>query len=189
MRRIGLAVGLALGLSLAPLASQAQQTRQTVRIGCLVHGPSSPQGGFVWAFVPAMRGYVEGDNFVIDIRSADNKPERLPALAAELVRLNVDIIITVGDGELRAAKQTTSTIPIVMVPSGDPVGAGYIASLAPPGGNITGLSWVSPDLSAKLLEMLKDAVPKLSHVAVLWNAANPVKVIDSTATDRAVRPR
>ncbi len=191
MRRIGLAVTviLAISLILAPLTGEAQQARRTVRIGYLVSGPFIPQGPFMRAFVSAMRdlGYVEGDNFVIEPRSADNKPERLPALAAELVRLNVDLIITVGDGELRAAKQATSTIPIVMAPSGDPVGAGYIASLARPGGNITGLSWVSPDLSAKLLEVLKDAVPKLSHVAVLWNAANPVKVLDFNETRRAAQ--
>jgi len=187
MRRIGLV--LAFSLVLAPLAAQAQQARQTVRIGYLVSGPFVPQGPFMRAFVPAMRdlGYIEGDNLVIDPRSADNKPERLPALAVELVRLHVDVIITVGDGELRAAKQATTTIPIVMAPSGDPVGAGYIASLARPGGNITGLSWVSPDLSAKLLEVLKDAVPKLSHVAVLWNAGNPVKVLDFNETRRAAR--
>ncbi len=173
----------------APLAAEGQQARKGFRIGYLISGPSLPQDPLPRVFVPAMRdlGYVEGDNLVIEIRRADNKPERLPALAAELVRLNVDVIVTRGDGEVRAAKQATSTIPIVMAPSGDPVRAGYVASLARPGGNVTGLSWVSPDLSAKLLEVLKDTVPNLSRIAVLWNAANPMKVLDFNETQRAAQ--
>ena len=182
---------LAGGLLSAPLAAGAQAARKDFRIGYLISsGPSLPlQDPLPRVFVPAMRdlGYVEGDNLVIEIRRADNKPERLPALAAELVRLNVDVIVTRGDGEVRAAKQATSTIPIVMAPSGDPVRAGYVASLARPGGNVTGLSWASPDLSAKLLEVLKDTVPNLSRVAVLWNAANPMKVLDFNETQRAAQ--
>jgi putative ABC transport system substrate-binding protein len=182
---------LAGGLLAAPLATGAQPARKGFRIGYLISsGPSLPlQDPLPRVFVPAMRdlGYVEGDNLVIEIRRADNKPERLPALAAELVRLNVDVIVTRGDGEVRAAKQATGTIPIVMAPSGDPVRAGYVASLARPGGNVTGLSWASPDLSAKLLEVLKDTVPNLSRIAVLWNAANPMKVLDFNETQRAAQ--
>jgi putative tryptophan/tyrosine transport system substrate-binding protein len=99
----------------------------------------------------------------------------------------VDIIITGGDSEVRAAKQATRTIPIVMAPSGDPVAAGYVASFAKPGGNITGLSWMSPELSAKLLELLRDTVPRLARVAVLWNATNPVKVLDFDKTRQAAQ--
>ncbi len=189
MNRRTFLCGLTLGTLSVPLATEAQQTRKTFRIGYLISGPSLPQDPLPRVFVPAMRdlGYAEGDNLVIEIRRADNKPERLPALAAELVRLNVDVIVTRGDGEVRAAKQATNTIPIVMAPSGDPVRAGYVASLARPGGNVTGLSWVSPDLSAKLLEVLKDTVPNLSRIAVLWNAANPMKVLDFNETQRAAQ--
>jgi putative ABC transport system substrate-binding protein len=187
MRLIGLAVVLALNLTLAPFAAEGQQAGKSYRIGILSTYPVGPF--FRDPFVAALRelGYVEGQNLVLEIRSANNIPERLPALAAELARLNVDVIVTGGDSEVRAAKQTTRTIPIVMSPSGDPVRAGYVASLARPGGNITGLSWMSPDLSAKLLEVLRDAVPHLSRVAVLWNAGNPVKVIDFNETRRAAQ--
>jgi len=140
-------------------------------------------------FVTAMRdlGYVEGRNLVLDFRSADGKPDQLPALAAELVTLKVDVIMTGGDSELQAARAATGTIPIVMAPSGDPVATGFVASFAKPGGNITGLSWMSPELSAKLLELLKQAIPRLARVAVLWNAANRVKLLDFDKTRRAAR--
>jgi putative ABC transport system substrate-binding protein len=170
-----------------PLAAEAQQAGKAYRIGILATYPVGPS--FRDSFVAALRelGYVEGQNFVLEIRSANNKPERLLDLAAELVRLNVDVIVTGGDGEVRAAMQTTKAIPIVMAPSGDPVRAGYVASLARPGGNVTGVSWMSPERSAKLLEVLRDAVPKMSRVAVLWNSANPVKVIDFGETQRAAQ--
>ncbi len=159
------------------------------RIGYLATPVPPPKGPFFGGFVPAMRdlGYVEGQNLAIEIRSAHEKPERLPALADELVRLKVDLIVTAGNGEVRAAKQATSVIPIVMAVSGDPVRAGYVASLARPGGNITGQSVLSPDLSAKQLEVLKEAVPNVSRVAVLWNAADPVKVLDFKEAQRAAR--
>jgi len=127
-------------------------------------------------------GYIESQ---IVLRSANDQSERLPALAAELVRLKVDVIVTGGDSEVRAAKQATSTIPIVMAPSGDPVRAGYVASYARPGGNVTGLTWMSPELSAKLLQIVKDVLPHASRVAILWNSANPVKVIDFEEARRA----
>jgi putative tryptophan/tyrosine transport system substrate-binding protein len=182
-RRIGLAVVLAVGLILVSRAA-AQEATKVYRIGILANYPVSPS----ITFINAMRGlgYVEGQNFVLVIRSAEQKPERLPALAAELVNLKVDIIITGGDSEVRAAKQATETIPIIMAPSGDPVSAGYVASFAKPGGNVTGLSWMSPELSGKLLEVLKDTVPRVTRVAVLWNAANPVKRLDFDQTRRAV---
>jgi putative tryptophan/tyrosine transport system substrate-binding protein len=180
MRMIGLAVVLAGSLILATLTAQAQPAGRIFRIGLLIAYPYDPTRLIGTTFIPDLRelGYVEGHNLKIEVRSANQKPERLPALAAELVRLNVDVIITGGDSEVRAAKQATSTIPIVMAPSGDPVRAGYVASYARPGGNVTGLSWESPELSAKLLQILKDAVPTVSRIAVFWNATNPVKAVD-----------
>jgi ABC-type uncharacterized transport system substrate-binding protein len=187
MRLIGLAVILALGLVAALLAAEAQEAAKQYRIGLLIAYPYNPGRAISRVFVPALGdlGYIEGRNLQIEVQSADQHPERLPALAAELVRLNVDVIVTGGDSEVRAAKQATSTIPIVMAPSGDPVRAGYVASYARPGANVTGLSWMSPDLSAKLVEILKDTVPNASRVAVLWNAANPMKRLDFEEARRA----
>ena len=116
---------------------------------------------------------MEGKNIVIEWRSAEGKLDRLPALAAELVRLKVDIIVTSGPTSTRAAKEATTTIPIVMTQDTDPVGNGFVASLARPGGNITGLSTLSPELSGKRLELLKEIIPKLSRVAVLGTSTNP----------------
>lgn len=111
-------------------------------------------------------GYIEGKNIEIEYRSAEGKVDRIPELAAELVRLKVDCIVTAGENPTRAAKQATSTIPIITTSVGDHVGQGFIASLARPGGNITGLSTVSIDLAGKRLELLKEAIPKLSRVAI-----------------------
>jgi putative ABC transport system substrate-binding protein len=111
-------------------------------------------------------GYVEGKNIIIEWRHHEGKVDRLPTLAAELVRLKVDIIITAGAPAARAAKEATSTVPIVMTQIGDPVGSGFVASLARPGGNITGLSILAPELSGKRLDLLKEIVPNLSRVAV-----------------------
>ena len=169
------------------LAAEAQQIGKVYRVGILA---TYPVGSFFRdPFVAALRdlGYLEGQNLVLEIRSADNVPERVPALAAELVRLNVDVIVTGGDGEVAAAQQATRTIPIVMAPSGDPVRAGYVASLARPGGNTTGVSFLSSAVSAKLLDVLKEALPKMSRVAVLWNSANPTKVFDFDETQRAAQ--
>ena len=118
-------------------------------------------------------GYVEGKNIVIEYRYAEGKLDRLPALAAELVRLKVDVIVTGGPTATRAAKEATTTIPIVMAQDNDPVGNGFVASLARPGGNITGLSTLAPEISGKQLELLKEIVPKLSRVAVLGTSTNP----------------
>ena len=116
---------------------------------------------------------MDGKNIVIEWRYAEGKLDRLPVLAAELVRLKVDVIVTAGGSATRAAKEATSTIPIVMANDPDPVGAGFIASLARPGGNITGLSNLAPETSGKRLELLKETVPKLSRVAVLGTSTNP----------------
>jgi putative ABC transport system substrate-binding protein len=124
-------------------------------------------------------GYIEGQNIAIEYRYAEGKVDRLPELAAELVRLKVDIILVVGDSGIRAAKNATKTIPIVMMVGGlDPVKAGFIASLARPGGNVTGLTALNTELGGKRLELLKEAVPKLARVAVLYDAGSASGVLD-----------
>jgi ABC-type uncharacterized transport system substrate-binding protein len=161
-------------LTTAPPA-EAQQPTKVPRIGFLGGVSLSAQTARHEAFRQGLRelGYVEGKNIVIDWRSADGKLDRLPALASELVRLKVDIIVTPGASPTRAAKAATSTIPIVMTQVGDPVGSGFVASLARPGGNITGLSTFDPELGGKRLELLKEVVPKLSRVAVFGNSTAP----------------
>ena len=155
--------------------AEAQQPAKAPRIGFL--GGSSPSAisARIEAFRRGLRelGYVEGKNIVIEWRYAEGKFDRLPALAAELVRLKVDVIVTSGPLPTRAAKEATVTIPIVMTPVGDPVGSGFVASLARPDGNITGLSTLAPELSGKRLELLKETVPRLSRVAVLVTSTRP----------------
>jgi putative ABC transport system substrate-binding protein len=164
MRLIALAVMLTVGLALAPLAAEAQQAAKIARIGYLVGG----SGPIAEAFLQGLRdlGYVEGRNLVIEYRSAAGKPERLPALAAELVALKVDLIVAPSTVAALAAKQATSTIPIVSITI--PVTNGLVTSLARPGGNVTGLAFFSPELVGKCLEQLKQAVPGVSRVAALW---------------------
>jgi len=163
---------LAGGLLAAPLAIEARQTTKVTPIGYL-SGPSlSANAARIEAFRQGLRelGYVEGKNIVIEWRSADGKLDRLPALAAELVRLKVAVIVTSGGALTRRAKEATSTVPIVMTNDPDPVGDGFVASLARPGGNITGLSTFAPELSGKRLEILREVVPRLSRVAVLGSS-------------------
>jgi putative ABC transport system substrate-binding protein len=153
----------------------AQQPKKVPRIGFLSGSPPSSIKARTEAFRQGLRdlGYVEGKNIVIEWRSAEGKRDRLPALAADLVRLKVDLIVTAGPLVTRAAKQATSTIPIVMAQDPDPVGNGFVASLARPGGNITGLSGLAPGLTGKQLELLKEIVPKLSRVAVFGTSTRP----------------
>jgi len=132
-------------------------------------------------------GYVEGQNIVIERRYSEGRYERLPGLAAELVRLKVDVIVAVGGPPPHAAKDATSTIPIVMTNHGDPVGTGLVASLARPGGNVTGLSTVNPDLVGKQLQLLKEAVPRLSRVAVLSNPTHPLHRLPLREVEVAAR--
>src|SRR5436190_2484719 len=165
---------VALSLDLAYFA-QAQQPAKVPRIGYLVANFPSPNPVRSEAFRPGLRelGYVEEKNIVIEWRYAEGKLDSLPALAAELVRLKVDVIVTGGPPLTRAAKEATTTIPIVMAQDPDPVGNGFVASLARPGGNITGLATLAPELSGKQLELLKEVVPKLSRVAVLGTSTQP----------------
>jgi putative ABC transport system substrate-binding protein len=182
MRLIGLAVVLAVGLTLAPLAAGAQQAGKVARIGFLA--PSSPSDASgkpsdLAVLFKALRvglrerGYVEDQNIKIESRWAAGNYERLPSLADELVRLKMDVIVTYGTPASQAAKRATDTIPVVMAAIIDPVASGLVTSLARPGGNVTGQSMMSPDLAEKQLEILKEAVPKISRVAVLHNPANP----------------
>ena len=154
--------------------SEAQEPKKVPRIGFLTGSPSVFPGR-IEAFRQGLRelGYVEGKNIVIDWRYTEGKPDRYPALAAELVRLKVDIIVSGGPTVTGFLKEATTTIPIVMGLDTDPVGNGLVASLARPGGNITGLSVLSPELSGKRLELLKEIVPKLSRVAVLGSSTLP----------------
>ncbi|MGZ8494667.1 MAG: ABC transporter substrate-binding protein [Candidatus Binatia bacterium] len=144
-------------------------------IGNLQGAPLAAVSALTGAFRQGLREleYVEGKNIVIEWRSAEGKLDRFPALVAELVRLKVDIIVTAGPIPTRAAKEATSTIPIIMAQDPDPVGSGFVASLARPGGNITGLSTLAPELSGKRLELLKETVPKVSRVAVLGTSTYP----------------
>jgi ABC-type uncharacterized transport system substrate-binding protein len=166
-----------LALSAAPLWSHAQQQGKTWRVGFLVprRRPDSIEADLLGGFPRGMRelGYVEGKNLVIEWRFADGQSERLPALAEGLVRLNVDVLVAGSSQAIRAFQKATTTIPIVMATSGDPIGSGFVASLARPGGNITGVSNLLGDVSPKLLELLLGMMPKLSRVAVLVNPVNP----------------
>ena len=154
--------------------AEAQQSKVS-RIGFLAAVSPAALSDRTEAFRQGLRelGYVEGKNIVFEYRFAEGKLDRLPALAAELVRLKLDVIVTAGPPATRAAKEATVTHPIIMAQDSDPVGNGFIASLARPGGNITGLSTLSSELSGKRLELLRDVVPKLSRIAVFGNSAVP----------------
>src|SRR5262249_26364612 len=154
--------------------ADAQQPAKVPRIGYLVGASLSTNAARIEAFRHGLRelSYVEGKNIVIDWRSAEGKSNRLPELAADLVRLKVDVIVTGGPTVTRAAKEATFTIPIVMTNDPDPVGDGFIANLARPGGNITGLSTLSVELSGKRLEILREVVPKLSRVAIVGTSTS-----------------
>jgi putative ABC transport system substrate-binding protein len=167
---------LVLGMLAAPLTTQAQPAVKVPRIGVLAHNSlASASVPYLEPFRQGLRdlGYVEGQNIAVEYRFAEWHDERLPALAAELVQLPVDVLVTLAAPATRAAQQATATIPIIFMTVNDPVGQGLVASLAQPGGNVTGVSTLSSELSGKRLELLQEAVPGLRHVAVFWNAANP----------------
>jgi len=188
MRLIGLAVILALSLILVPLAAEAQQAR-VHRMGFISSASSSAMAARDEAFKQGLRalGYVVGQNITIEYRWADGQNERLPGFAAELVNLKLDVIVTHGGVATRAVQQASTTIPIVIAAADDPLAAGLVASLARPGGNITGLSLMTPDLTAKRLELLKEILPELTRVAVLWNSGNPVSEPELRKAEAAAR--
>ena len=174
-RAVGCIGMLLLSLLTAPLPSHAQPAARVPRLGLLMPGSASGYASRLEAFRLGLHdlGYREGDTITLEYRFANGQAERLPTLVAELVRLPVDVLVVDGTVAVRPAQHATTTIPIVMV-TGDPVGAGFVASLAHPGGNITGLSMMIPDLSGKRLELLKEVVGTLSRVAVLRHRDAPV---------------
>jgi putative ABC transport system substrate-binding protein len=185
---IGCLVTLALTLLLAPLASDGQAAANIPRIGFLALPDPAAAAAVLEPFRHGLRalGYVEGQTMVLEARWAEGTLERFPDLATELVQRKVDIIVAVGTPAAKAAQHATRTIPIVAL-MGDPVEMGLVASLARPGGNLTGVSGQSVDLGGKRLALLKEAVPQASRVAVLWNAANPNKVLAWQETQRAAQ--
>jgi putative ABC transport system substrate-binding protein len=187
---LGFLVTLALSLLVVPLAA-APPLAKVPRIGVLWDG-SPTAAGFtnrINAFQQGLRdlGDVEGQNFAMEVRFTEGQSDSMPALAAELVQLPVDVIVVSGADPLRAAKEATSTIPIVMIGGTFPVAPGYIASFARPGGTITGLTHLTPELSGKRLELLKEAIPGLSRVAVLWNGDSPAMGLAFGETQVAAR--
>jgi putative ABC transport system substrate-binding protein len=184
-RTIGLLVLLALGLLFAPLSAHAQPPAKGPRIGVLATYDWPPFGAFRQGLHDL--GYIEGHNLVLEYRWTEGKNDRFPALAAELVGLQVDVIVTWGRPAAQAAQHATSTIPIVMAAIADLVGTGLVASLARSGGNITGLSAHHPELEGKRLELLKEALPALTRVALLWNPDNPTHPVAVQETQHAAR--
>jgi putative ABC transport system substrate-binding protein len=180
------------GAAAWPVVARAQQHGKRYTIGLFSAGirPENAQSVAFWAALfDGLRelGWDEGKNVFFERRYAENRVDRLPVLAAELVRLNVDVIVGVGTLAPLAAMRATSTIPIVMTAAGDPVGSGLVANLARPGGNVTGMSLMAPDLGGKRLELLKEILPRLARVAVLWNASNPYPALVFKETQAAGR--
>jgi putative ABC transport system substrate-binding protein len=176
------------GLALASFRlADAQQPKKIAKIAYLAPSTTAAAAPLVEAFRQGLRelGYVEGKTFVLELRYGEAKAERLPEIARELVGLKVDVIVTATDVAIAAVKRETQTIPIVMANSTDPVGTGFVASLARPGRNVTGLSSISPELSGKRLELLKEVVPGLSRVAFLWNPDVRGAVLDYKETEGA----
>jgi putative ABC transport system substrate-binding protein len=173
MTTIVLLVTLALGFLVAPLTAEAQQPKNVPRIGLLITNSRASESTNIEAFRRGLQalGYVEGQNIMLEYRFADGNVEQLPPFAAELVRLNVAVIVTSGSPPTRAAQHATTTIPIVMTIVGDPIEGGFVTSLAQPGGNITGLTLMASPLSGKRVELLKEAVPEMTRVAVFVDAA------------------
>ena len=179
---------LLVGLALASFRlADAQQPKKIAKIAYLAPSTTAAAAPLVEAFRQGLRelGYVEGKTFVLELRYGEAKAERLPEIARELVGLKVDVIVTATDVAIAAVKRETQTIPIVMANSTDPVGTGFVASLARPGRNVTGLSSISPELSGKRLELLKEVVPGLSRVAFLWNPDVRGAVLDYKETEGA----
>ena len=189
--RIGLTapliVMLVCSIPVMPHAAKAQQAPKLAQVGVLLAG--APPDPLLEALRDGLRelGYVEGQNLSLEVRYAEGKNDRLPALAAELVQLRVDVLTTASTPAALAAKQATGTIPIVFTLVGDPVGAGVVASLARPGGNLTGLSLLASELSGKRLELLRETVPKAAHVAMLWNSSNPGMVLRAREAEAAAK--
>jgi len=171
-------------LGAAPFAVQAQPAGKVFRIGFLGNSTAALEANLVGPFTEELRnlGYVDGRNAQVEYRWAEGKYQRFPALISELIALKVDVIVTAGTPATLAVKQMTTSIPVVMVAVGDPVGTGIVPSLSQPGGNITGLTSISAELEGKRLELLKEVIPDVSHVAVLWNADSPLQFVGERRT-------
>jgi putative tryptophan/tyrosine transport system substrate-binding protein len=183
--------GVALGLLAAPLAAKAQQARWVYRIGLLES--SEPNAGRqAWWNVFRQRmhelGYVEGQNVTFEPRWAQDDDDRLSKLAADLVGLKVDVIVTAGTTAALAAKRATTTIPIAMATGADPVATGLVASLRRPGGNVTGMTTLNNELTAKRLELLRIVAPRVAHIAILWDERNPGNRLAVDGTEAAAKP-
>jgi len=188
-KALTLIVAFALSVLLTPPATEAQQKAHLPRVGYLGTSSASLEAELVKAFREGLRdlGYVEGQNILIEYRWAEGNYQRFPDLVADLVNLKVDLILTAGTPGALAAKRATQTIPIVMAVTGDAVGTGLVSSLARPGGNLTGLTMMVPDLEGKRLEILREVVPKLTALVVLLNTANPLTAIQWKQTEISAR--
>jgi putative ABC transport system substrate-binding protein len=181
------------GAALLPLAGldtvRAQQSSKIRRIGFLGNSTAALEANLIGPFRQGLRdlGYQEGGNVQIEYRWADGNYQRFPKLIAELISSKVDVIVTAGTPASLAVKKATSSIPLVMIAVGEPVATGLVASLARPGGNITGVTSIAPEMEGKRLELLREVVPGISHIAVLWNAASPVQVIQERETRAAAQ--
>jgi len=175
----GIGFIITLGILLGPLAAQAQQTGNVYRIGFLGNSTAALEANLVGPFREELRdlGYVEGRNVLIEYRWAEGKYDRFPALIGELLALKVAVIVTAGTPATLAVKKATTSVPLVMLAVGDPVGTGIVPSLSHPGGNITGLTAISTEMDAKRLELLREVVPSVSYIALLWNAGSPLQVL------------
>ena len=162
-------------------SAHAQQQKKISRVGFLGNSTAELEANLVGPFREGLRelGYVEGQNLVIEYRWAEGDYARFPALIAELIASNVDVIVTAGTPATQAYQKAKTSIPLVMIAVGDPVGTGIVASLNRPGGNITGLTSISPELEGKRIELLREVIPKLSHIAVLWNPKNAFHAIEN----------
>ena len=175
----GIGFIITLGILLGSLATQAQQTGNVYRIGFLGNSTAALEANLVGPFREGLRdlGYVEGRNVLIEYRWAEGKYDRFPALIGELLALKVAVIVTAGTPATLAVKKATTSVPLVMTAVGDPVGTGIVPSLSHPGGNITGLTAISTEMDAKRLELLREVVPSVSYIALLWNAGSPLQVL------------
>ena len=175
MTRKALAFSTITAIVAAVVTGHAQTATRAYRVAWVTPTPAAEESLTLNAFRQELRqrGYIEGENLTVELRSVEAKPDRISAVMAELIRLNVDVLVAVAQPTVQAAQQATRSIPIIMCGVGDPVATGLVASLGRPGGNITGLSGLSPELAGKRLELLREAFPRTSKVAVLWNPTNP----------------
>ena len=188
MHRRGFLKALATFL-VAPCAAEAQQAGKLYRVGFLGNTTAALEANLVGPFREGLRdlGYVEGQNIVIEYRWAEGKYERFPVLISELLTQKVEVIVTAGTPATLAVKKATSLVPLVMVAVGDPVGTGVVPSLSRPGGNITGLTSISTEMDGKRLELLREVVPGVSHIAVLWNSVSSSQVIQEKEVQAAAQ--